>query len=370
MASFTQGEPLPNITTTQTQATTAPDWYNDYLKNLASTSTQAGVGAQFVGATGLQNQAFNNVAANVGNYQPLLNAATGQVGQAGDMSAYGAGAGALNQSMGMSGAQVAQPGINAAMQTAPSNIQQYMNPYTSSVVDEMGRLGLQNIRNTLSPQATAAAVGSGQFGSTRGANVLGQNITNALQDLGGRQSTALQAGYTQSLQASQADMARQLQAAVAAGQLTAADAQRMMQTGQVQGQLTQADIDAQLRGAQLYGSLAGQTQAAGLADVNALSTLGAQQQQIAQNQQLFPLQVAEKQAALMKGYTVPTSVSSSYTGPIPGGYQTSPLMQITSLGSGLTGMFSTPSTGGNTPWMNLVSGVRNLFTDETSSGAP
>jgi hypothetical protein len=114
----------------------------------------------------------------------------------------------------------------------------------------------------------------------------------------------------------------------------------MMQTGQVQGQLTQADIDAQLRGSQLYGALAGQTQSAGLADVNALSTLGAQQQQIAQNQQLFPLQVAAQQAALMKGYTVPTSVSSSYTGPIPGAYQTSPLMQLTSLGSGITGLFA------------------------------
>lgn len=472
MASFTQGAPLENITTTQSQTTTAPDWYNEYLKNLSTSATQAGTNAQFIGPTNLQNQAFQNVASNVGNYQPLLNAATGQVNQAGSMSAYGAGANALNQSAGMSGAQAGagalnqamgvsglnaatpafnqsmgmsgadaaanylnqsagmsgaqagQAGINAAMQIAPSNIQQYMNPYTSSVVNEMTRLGQQNIRQNLAPQTTAGIVGAGQFGSSRGAQALGQNITNALQDLGGRQSTALQAGYTQALGASQADMARQLQAGVAAGQLTAADAQRLMQTGQIQGQLTeaeasrlaqigqmqgqltesqgnrlaqigqtqgqltgadaarlaqigqmqgqltQADIDARLRGAQQYGALAGQTQSMGLADVNALSTLGAQQQQIAQNQQLFPLQVAEKQAALMKGYTVPTSVSSSYTGPIPGAYQTSPLMQLASIGSGLTGLFSTPADGGNSPWMNLVSGVRSLFPDNTSSGAP
>jgi hypothetical protein len=353
MASLTQGDPLPNITTTQSQTTTAPDWYNDYLKNLSSSATQAGAGANFVGANALQNQAFQNVASNVGNYQPLLNAATGQVNQASGMSAYGAGAGALNQSMGMSGANAAQTGINAAMQTAPSNVQQYMNPYMSSVVEEAGRLGLQNIRNTISPQATAGAVGSGQFGSTRGANVLGQNITSALQTIGGQQQGLLASGYDKAIAASQADMARQLQAGVAAGQLTAADAQRLMQTGQIQGQLTASDIDARLKGAQQYGALAGQQQTMGLADVNALSTMGAQQQQIDQNRELFPLQIAEKQAALMKGYTVPTSVSSSYTGPIPGAYQTSPLMQAASLGSGITGLFTAPA-GGTAPIENFT----------------
>jgi hypothetical protein len=290
----------------------------------------------------------------------------------------------------MSGAQAGQAGINAAMQTAPSNIQQYMNPYMSNVVEEAGRLGLQNIRNTISPQAAAGAVGSGQFGSTRGANVLAQNLTGALQTLGGQQQGLLASGYDKAITSSQADMARQLQAGVAAGQLTAADAQRLMQTGQIQGQLTeaeanrrmqtgqvqgqlsaadaarlaqigqiqgqltQADIDARLKGAQQYGSLASQQQTMGLADVNALSTMGAQQQQIDQNRELFPLQIAEKQAALMKGYTVPTSVSSSYTGPIPGAYQTSPLMQLASIGSGLTGLFQTPAGGGNTIWDNVL----------------
>ena len=204
-------------------------------------------------------------------------------------------------------------------------VNQYMNPYISGVVDEAGRLGLQNIRNTISPQATAGAVGSGQFGSTRGANVLGQNITGALQNLGGQQQGLLAGGYKDAIAAAQADLQRQM-----AG------------------------------GAQM-GSLATTTQNLGLADVNALSTLGAQKQQIEQNEQLFPLQIAEKQAALMKGYTVPTSVSSSYTGPIPGAYTTSPLAMMSSLGSGLTGLF-TPGAGGVAPiteftkWLNSFGG--------------
>ena len=55
----------------------------------------------------------------------------------------------------------------------------------------------------------------------------------------------------------------------------------------------------------------------------------------------------------MKGYTVPTSVSSSYTGPIPGAYQTSPLMQAASLGSGITGLFTAPA-GGTAPIENFT----------------
>jgi hypothetical protein len=184
---------------------------------------------------------------------------------------------------------------------------------------------LQNIRNTISPQATAGAVGSGQFGSTRGANVLGQNITGALQNLGGQQQGLLASGYQNALTTAQADLQRQM-----------------------------------MGGAQM-GTLGTTTQNLGMGDVNALSTMGGQQQQMAQNQQLFPLQVAAQQAALMKGFTIPTSVSSTYTGPIPGAYQASPLQQIGSLGTGIMGAFSTPSGGGATPFANLISGIGSLF---------
>ena len=291
---FTQGAALPNITTTQQQATAAPAWYMDYLNNLAGTSTAAGANAQYIGAQPLQQQAFEQTAANVGNYQPNL-----------------ASANALT--------------MNAATTGAPQLAQSYMNPYINNVVDEAGRLGLQNIRNTISPQATAGAVGSGQFGSTRGANVLGQNVTNALQTLGGQQQGLLASGYQNAMTAAQADLARQM-------------------TG----------------GAQI-GALGTTTQNLGMGDVNALSTMGGQQQQMAQNQQLFPLQVAAQQAALMKGFTIPTSVSSTYTGPIPGAYQTSPLMQLGSLGTGIAGLFQTPSGGGQNTISNIGDWLTNTF---------
>ena len=51
-----QGDPLPNINTTQTQTTTAPDWYTNYLSGLANAGTQGAQQAKFVGAQPLQQQ--------------------------------------------------------------------------------------------------------------------------------------------------------------------------------------------------------------------------------------------------------------------------------------------------------------------------
>lgn len=289
---LTQGSALPNITTTQQQATAAPSWYTDYLSNLAQQGQMASQGAQYVGATPLQQQAFQQTAQNVGSFMPSLEAATNLAQQAGQYDA----------------AQAAG---------------QFMNPYTERVVNELGRLGRSNIEKYLAPQATAAAVGSGQFGSKRGAEVLGQAINTGLSNLNLEQSRALQTGYGQALQAAQQQEA------------------------------------ARLAASQQLGNLATQRQALGLGDVNALATLGAQQQQIAQNEQLFPLQTATQQAGLLRGYSIPTSVSSTYTGPIPGAYSPSPLSQIAGVGS-LLGALATPTAGGVSPGENLIKGIGKI----------
>lgn len=285
MADLFQGSALPNVSTTQTQQTTAPDYYSNYLSNLASQGQTAAQNAQYVGPTGLQNQAFSQVAQNVGNYQPYLNQAASLTGQA----------------------------------AQGPNVNQFMNPYTQDVVNQIGVLGQRNIQENLAPQATAGAVGTGQFGSQRGAQVLGNTLRDAATNITAQQQQALQQGYTQALQAAQ----NQQQLGLSAGSQLA--------------------------------NLAGQQQNLGLQDVNALSTLGAQQQQIAQNQQLFPLQNLTTESNIMKGLTVPTSVSSQYSGPMPGAYQASPLQQIAGLGSTLQGLYSNPS-GSNT---NLISQLTN-----------
>ena len=248
--SFAQGSILPNVTTTQQQVTAAPSFYTDYLNNLASKGQQAASGSQYVGAQPLQQQAFGQVAQNVGNYQPTLENAINLAGSVGN----------------------------------------------SNLAKAVGDVGQANIANYLAPQATAGLVGSGQFGSSRGARALGDTIANAELGITAQQAQAMQQDYANRLAASQQ-----------------------------------------------LGNLAGQTQALGLGDVNALSTLGGQQQTIAQNEQLFPMQQLTNQSQLLRGYTIPTSVSASQTGPgQQGQFAMSPLQQVATLGT-LAGALAQPS---------------------------
>lgn len=264
---LTQGTALPNITTTQQQATATPQFYTDYLNNIATQGNAAAKNAQFVGPTGMQQQAFGTAMQNVGNYQPTLNKATELASNVGDSNISGA----------------------------------------------LGNLNQSNIANYLAPQATAGIVGTGQFGSSRGVGALGQVINQA--------NIATQAQQAQAMQQDQANRI------AAAGQL---------------------------------GSLANTTQSLGLGDVNALATLGAQQQQIAQNQQLFPMQQLTAESNLLKGAAIPTATSSSYTGPIPGAYNSSPLAQIAGLGAlakDIPGLIPTINQG-----VNAIKGLgSNVF---------
>jgi hypothetical protein len=127
-----------------------------------------------------------------------------------------------------------------------------------------------------------------------------------LQNINAAQAQALQTGYSQALQAAQADQASKLNAS------------------------------------QQMGALAKAGQDMSLADINALATMGGQQQTIAQNEQMFPLQALNAASQTVRGFTIPTNVSSTYTGPIPGAYAASPLSQIAGLGAIIAGGSSTP----------------------------
>jgi len=281
--SLLQGDPLPNITTTQNQVTSAPSWYTDYLSDLAKGVTAGVSGAQYANAQPLQTAAFEKAASTTNTYPGYFDRAllaTSNIGQT----------------------DITQPTTPGGQ----SRIEQFMNPYTTQVVDALGALGQRNIQQFLAPQATASAVGTGQFGSKRGAEVLGQAINTGLANTQAAQSQALQAGYTEALRAAQADQAQKLGAAAQ------------------------------------YGTLASAGQAANLADINALATLGAQQQTINQNAELFPLTAANLGAQALRGYNIPTSVANTYTGPIPGAYAASPLQQIAGLSSIIGGVSTTP----------------------------
>jgi hypothetical protein len=263
----TQGAPLPDITTTETRTDNAPSYYTDYLTGLST-----------AGKTAMGRSPTQSVA----GYDPL-------------------------QVMGYSNlpaaATAGQEGINAAQDTAaqaakgitPERIQALMNPYTSSVVDEMARLSQQNVQRNLLPTMKAGFVGTGGLGGQRYANALGQSLADVQAGLTGQQYGALSSGYTQALK----------------GALDEASLQN--QTAQTQGKL--ADLE----------------QAQALTGAGALTKGGAERQAYQQSLLDAPLKTATTASGLMRGMTVPGGQTSTFKGPKAGLYQKSDLELMTGV---------------------------------------
>jgi hypothetical protein len=275
MAGLLQGDPLPDVVQTVESQQTAPEFYTNYLQDIANLGQNAVQQGGVAGFSPLQQQAFQ---------------------MAPDVAFSGAGSmGAGSQLLGEAGAT-----------TLPDVIADYMNPYTGSVVNEMGRLQQRNIQENVLPNLNAAAVGTGQFGSRRQSQITGQALRDMQADLLGKQMGALQLGYTQAGTQAQNDLTRALQAG------------------------------------QAFGNLGTQQQGLGLGGLKALSDYGAQQQ--AQGQKLLDYPMAQTQAfaKLMQGYQIPTGEVKQSVGPVPGAYSNSPLSQIATLLSGLGAFLNTP----------------------------
>ena len=181
MADVFQGAPLPTITTTEQKQQVLPEFYTNYLQDIANIGTSAIQQGGVAGFSPLQQQAF----------QMAPQAAFSGAQTAGDAASL----------------------LGAAGTTAaPSMVGAYMNPYTTNVVDEMARLQNQNIQRSVLPALRGAGVGSGSFGSTRQANVTGQSLADMQRNLLGKQYEALYSGYGDAMKSAQTDLNRQLQA--------------------------------------------------------------------------------------------------------------------------------------------------------------
>ena len=188
MADIFQGSLLPSTVSTINQQATAPEFYTNYLQDIANLGQNAVNQGGVAGFSPLQQQAFQ---------------------MAPDVSFAGA------NTMG-AGAQLAG---QAGATTAPDVIQNYMNPYVHNVVDEMGRLQQQNIQRNVMPALNAAGAGSGGFGSRRQAQATGQTLADMQANLMGQQQGALATGYNQAMAGAQTDLSRALQSGQALGSL-------------------------------------------------------------------------------------------------------------------------------------------------------
>lgn len=293
MANLLQGSPLPNITTSQTATTTAPDWYNQFLSGL-STSGQAAVNTGGIaGASPLQTLAYNNAPTAINAGQPTLTQAT-------DVATGAAG---------------------------PLDINQYMNPYTTGVVDEIGRLGKKNFTDILGPNAVAGAVGSGSFASSRGLRTYADVARDSARATTGQQATALSTGFDNAIKA-----ALQKQ-------------QNETQAGNLLGTLSSQDYTQNVGG------------------LDALSRLGAQVQATEQAGLNYPMAAQKSFSDLLRGFTVPTRQDQTFTGPIPGAYSNSPLSQIAGLGLSTAGLFANkidPKTGLEIKGTSVFDTIKNV----------
>jgi len=178
-----------SVTGTITNTSSAlPAWLQEYTRGLASAATTVGGEAyqpytspanastygqdagRIAGYDPSQTQAYNLTQSNVGSYKPYT---------------------------------------DYASQTIPQVVNNYMSPYTDSVVNRIQQLGNRNLTENLMPAVNSTFAGAGQFGSTRNADFAQQAMRNTQDSILGQQSSALQAGYTQAQNAAQADMQRQ-----------------------------------------------------------------------------------------------------------------------------------------------------------------
>ena len=285
---FLQGAPLPDIKTTETRVDAAPEYYTNYLTGLsgaASTAMGKTPGQSVAGYDPMQNTGYGMLPTAATSYMPGLQAAQATAGQ-------------------------------AAQGITPERIQELMNPYTSNVVNEMGRLSQENMQRNVLPTMKAGFVGTGGLGGQRYANALGQSMADTQANLTGQQYGALSKGYGEALK----------------GALDEAQLQNLV--AGTQGKLAQQEMDMGLTGA------------------GALTKAGAERQGYEQSLLDQPLKTAHAASNLMRGYTVPGNQTVTFTGPKAGAYQTSGLadilqaMSVVGSAAGGTGLKTITDFGG------------------------
>ena len=331
---LTEGAAIPqgSAVTDMTKQTILPDFYTNYAqeilsgqKALANRPYTTAPMPRVAGFTPAQLEAFQQTGTAAGAFQPLLGEAT--------TAAQGAAAapGALS---------VAQPFLGAAGQSSVANIGQYMNPYTDAVVSRIGELGTRNLTENIMPGIEGRYIQAGQlgYGGRGGASTPSGMMTDTARairdtssDILGRQSEALQSGYTQ-----------------AAG-LAGTDLSRMGQLASTAGNLAQTQQQQQLAASGALSGLAGQAQNLGLTGAGALGAVGAQQQQQGQKsldvayqdflrQQGYPQEQVDQMLKTFAGVATGIPTATTEQGISPSGVkQEYPASTGAQIGSVLTG---------------------------------
>jgi hypothetical protein len=283
------GAAPPNATTTSSSTTSIPPYLQEYSKGVLSKADaisaspyQSYTGPRVTGFSNPTQQSFDMTTANTGNWQPALNQATATT----------------------------QAATNPMLNN--SAFQSYLSPYTSGVLDQIATRGGRNLSENLIPQINSTFTGSGQWGSSRNAQFMGNALRDTNEAVLNQQALALQQSYSDAMSNYNQGQNRSLQAGSQLGQLAQ---QQQQQSGQ---------------------------------DAAALNAIGSQQEAKSQQnldvayqdflaQRDYPKQQVDWMSNLVTGQPMNTTQNSTSAAP-PSTYQPSPLSQITGIGSLLTGL--------------------------------
>lgn len=272
-----------------TDQTGLPAWYQEYLRgSINKSSSLAGApytqysAPRVAGFNADTTNSFANTRANTGSWRPGMDTAS-SLTQAG--STYN-----------------------------PNTFQQnFINPYTSGVMDDITRRSNNNFNEKVMPGVMDTFTGGGQFGSARNGRIMDQATRDQQDTLTGQLATAGQNAWDS-------------------------------------GQRAYSDWGTKsLQGGTQTGNIASAIQTAGLKDAGALDTIGRSQQQQTQsnldtaysdfqNQQNYGKDQAGWLAGIIRGYNPPPSTQTQ----IPTGTSLvqgqSPLVALTGgLGAAIAG---------------------------------
>lgn len=318
-----EGKPPPSVTTYGSSTANIPQWMSDYNQGLVTRANQIAAepyqsyaGPRVAGFTPDTQNAFELTRQAAGAYQGPLAQALGLTSDA-----VGPNSGGL---------AAASPYISAASRNLPSNVQSYMDPYVSNVIDraklEANRNFNENILPTLSNRFTA----SGQYGSSAMAREANRAARDLTEGLDSQAAAQLSNAYQNAGATFNADQARQLGLA------------------QLTGTLGTNQQAAQLEAGKQLGALGQAQQQLGLTGAAALDTVGQEQQGLNQKnldlaysdflkQTQYPRQTVDWLSSVIRGMPAPVSTTTTATGPA-NVYQPSPLNQIGSFATGIAGL--------------------------------
>lgn len=290
-------EPLPQVTTSSTSQGQWPKWYQQWINQLmGKASSVAGEPYQAYDQPRIApfsadtNKAFDLTKSGVGGWLPSFNTGTGMVNA--------------------SGGDLESGGLD-----------QFMNPYTSGVVDRIGQLAGRNLSENLLPAVNDSFIRAGQFGSSGNQDFTLRALRDTNESALAEQNKALATGYDSAMKNWQDLQSRRLQSGQALGQmgqlgqgLNLQDAAAMQAIGQTQEDKTQSGLNL------AYGDF--------------------------QEQRDYPKSMTEWMAAISHGINPPTSTTSSSTGPATQS-QLAPntLAQIAGTGLGIYGMMNMKGGG-------------------------